>query len=82
MSRKVKYLRLHTKLFIPGLGDIGDVLPAPQKNYKLDMSDSEQGVLVNVSNDKSAKFECRIPDGNIALIVYAAAEEPKVIVKK
>lgn len=81
MSRKVKYLRLHQNIFIPGVGDLGSVLPDPRKSFTVDMVDSGNGVLLDIKPHQSPKVEGRIPDGNIALIVYAP-EEAKPASKK
>lgn len=76
MARKIKYLRLHTKLFIPGVGDLGDVLPDPRKSFSLQLTDLENGVLIDIATKEGVKVQGRIPDGNIALAVYLPEEVP------
>lgn len=76
--RKVQYARLHqsVNLYIPGVGDIGNVLPPTSKSLdNLDMRITEYGL--------SAKFkfqgvhkEVLVPLAGVAVMLMAS-EEPK-----
>lgn len=49
VGRKVKYLKQHTPIFLPGYGNIGDTLPAQGKTMKLDMTFTGDGVRIDIN---------------------------------
>lgn len=59
----VKYMKTHSSIFVPGLGDLGTTLPSASKTLKLKMTDIDTAVLVEANN-----FKVKIPYGNISLM--------------
>lgn len=68
MNRKVKYARLQTGMYIPGLtGELGNTLPPSNKTLdNLDMTALEASLLVSFTY-KGIKKEILIPYGNVVL---------------
>jgi hypothetical protein len=74
IGKKMSYLSLHTTLFIPGLGSLGDKLPSPSKTLNLVITRASGGYDLNFNNGKIKAF---VPDSNTQLAVY----EPEAVVK-
>lgn len=50
-GRKYQYLKLHQPLFVPGYGNLGDVLPPPNKSFKsFVMTHTNEGVVVEINS--------------------------------
>jgi hypothetical protein len=68
--RKVSHARFQTNLFLPGLGEIGNVLPSYTKTFSgLDMTTSPDGLVIkfNVPSTKAQK-EVLVPFANIVFM--------------
>lgn len=70
-NRKIIYLKMHQGLFVPAIGDLGNVLPTQGKTVdNLSMTTAEDGDGVAISGARNgANFEVFVPSANIA---YAA----------
>jgi hypothetical protein len=74
MSRVINYLRTHGSLYIPKVGETGNVLPRQNKKDTLSMVACVEGAHVRLNS-----VEFIIPWGNIQLAVLepeAAAQKP------
>jgi hypothetical protein len=70
MSRKVKHLKAHSSLFIPGLGNLTDSLPNQSKSLPgLEMVLRAEGVEVKCKN-----ICALIPLANIQMMVLDPEE--------
>lgn len=68
VGNKIKYLKLHSTVFIPGVGNLGDALPSPTKTVEnLSMIHSENGVELVAGR---LKVSAIIPWPNVQLAVY------------
>lgn len=73
-KRPVNFVRLHTGIFIPGIGNVGDSLPSANKTFaSFSMHHEEAGVYFHVkqlpqSGGKSA--EGLLPWAAVAVAVY------------
>lgn len=79
MNREIKYLRTHGSLYIPGVGETGNVLPRQNKRDTLSMNSCVEGAHVNLNGT-----EFLIPWGNIQLAVLEpqkAEQKPAPAVK-
>lgn len=74
MNRTVKYLRTHGSLYIPNIGETGNVLPRQNKKDNLSMTAGVEGAMIKLNN-----VEFVIPWGNIQLAVLEpeAAKMPQ-----
>lgn len=65
MSKKVTFVRLHEGIHMPGVGDMGTVLPVSGKTLsELDMTITELGLEVSFKYNK-LQFDLLIPSANI-----------------
>lgn len=88
MSRIVKYAKVHTNIFAPGLPDLGQTLPPSHKNVPMTMFDDGTALNVEITGLGGKKTEIRVPYGNVQLmvmgpeIVQVAPEKPALVVAK
>lgn len=75
-SRKVTYVRFQTPLYIPNVGDLGNVQPGANKNLNELSMVSEDTFITMTFSFKGIKKELRVPHGNI-VAMELAPEEPK-----
>lgn len=82
MNRKVKYARLQTGMYIPGLtGELGTVLPPQNKTLdNLVMTAFESGIIVDFSY-KGTNKSILIPYGNLVLADLILEPAPKTTAK-
>lgn len=73
LGRKVILARFHQGVHIPGIGELGNVLPSQHKNLELDMCVTETGVLVRVLGPR-IKAELLIPSANVVAMQLAPQE--------
>lgn len=64
IGRKVMVARFHQGVHIPGVGELGNVLPNQTKRLDLDMRVTEAGLLVKLLGPKF-KAELLVPSANI-----------------
>lgn len=73
MNRKVKYVRLHEAVYIPGLGDMGPVLPNPHKVIPgFAMVATSEGIELFAK-----ECEAFIPWPNVKICVFEEAVKEK-----
>lgn len=75
--RKIIYAKLHTNLFIGGIGDFGSVLPPLQMSFRPGERDLEteftpgEGLSVRVKDHvKRISREAFIPASSVAYVIY------------
>lgn len=76
MNRKVSYMRLHANLYVPGIGEMGSVLPNPSKTFKdFSVTKIDDGFIILANN-----IEIWVASANVVLAVLApeACPQPKV----
>lgn len=78
--RKVVSAKFHQSLFVSGMGHLGDQIPSASKTIKVDMFDLGTSLMLLFDN-KGKKIEVRVPDGNIAILVYAEPSQEPVTLK-
>lgn len=76
-SRKVKYVKFHDGLFVPGLGTIGDTLPSQQKNFRLNMTTDITGLCVQIGYG-SVNEEVFVPWPNVKAAALYPDDRPEV----
>lgn len=70
----IKYAKVQTGLFIPGLGEMGTTLPPSKTFSKFVMSLSNEGLLIETAfQNRSETWS--VPYANVVLMVYGQKEE-------
>lgn len=62
--RAVKYVKLHSTVFLPGVGDLTATLPPTTKNYQLELSTCSEGIFI-----KRGEVEAVVPWANVQCAV-------------
>lgn len=71
MNKKVTYARFHQSVYVPGLGELGTVLPPQHKTLdNVTMTSTDHGLHVT-SGLKGRGVEFLIPSANIVIMVLA-----------
>jgi hypothetical protein len=75
MSRKVTYARLQTSAYVPGAGELGNVIPSPNKTLEsLEMAATDAGLEIKFTY-KGLKKDILVPYANVVLVELAPAAE-------
>lgn len=79
-GRKVKYVKLHTTLFVPGFGQLDTTLPPLNKACDLHMTYQPEGIFAIVTG-QNGKIDLVIPWGTVQGAVLFPEEVKKASVK-
>lgn len=63
MNRHVKYVRFQSNVFVPVVGDLGNVIPTPGKTLQPEVSAGSIGVTLKIKG-----HEILIPWPNVQLV--------------
>lgn len=79
---KVTYAKLHTNLFLGGIGDLGSVLPPLGRSLNLSMEFDPGVGLYVVAHDevKHARRLALIPASSVAYVIYQEEEPSSKVV--
>lgn len=74
MNRKVTYARLHQNAYVPGAGELGNVLPPQSKTLDhLSMTAVDSGLILAFTY-KGIHLEALIPSANVIIMTLAKEE--------
>lgn len=70
VGRTVVYTKLHTGVFVKGLGELGATFPSETKTLALKMTHDVDGVFIQVGL-QGKQAEILVPWANVQVVQYA-----------
>ena len=84
-AKNVVYARFQTSLYIPGIGEVGNTLPASGKAI-YDLSMIYEDGLLSISGSraigsKNVPFNLGVPSANISIMAFDGTNMPPLSIK-